>query len=73
MKNSRTQMGGTMVPWTDKPDTEDLGRGTSPATFGALLLLQPAGGFTGNVTEVGFLCFYNSGICTPSLGLPPGC
>jgi hypothetical protein len=39
----------------------------------SVLLLQPAGGFTGNVTEVEFLCFYNSGIWTPSLTLPPGC
>lgn len=36
-------------------------------------LLQPAGGFTGNVTEVEFLCFYDSSIWAPSIALPPGC
>ena len=37
----------------------------------SVLLLQPAGGFTGNVSETEFLCFYNSSIWTPSTALPP--
>ncbi len=39
----------------------------------SVLLLQPAGGFTGNVSETEFLCFYDAGIWTPSTSLPPGC
>ena len=39
----------------------------------SVLLLQPAGGFTGNVSETEFLCFYNSSLWTPSTALPPGC
>jgi hypothetical protein len=37
----------------------------------SVLLLQPAGGFKGTVTEAESLCFYNS--WTPSLTLPAGC
>lgn len=47
--------------------------GASQTNSSSVLLLQPTGGFTGNVTEVEFLCFYNSGTWTPSLTLPPGC
>jgi hypothetical protein len=47
--------------------------GASDTNSSSVLLLQPAGGFTGNVTEVEFLCFYDSSIWTPSLTLPPGC
>jgi hypothetical protein len=39
----------------------------------AILLLHPAGGFLGTVTETEYLCFYDSGIWTPSLTLPAGC
>ncbi len=39
----------------------------------AILLLQPAGGFTGTVTETEYLCFYDSTTWTPSLTLPLGC
>jgi hypothetical protein len=42
-------------------------------TSSSVLLLQPAGGFTGNVVETEFLCFYDSGSWTPSLVLPNGC
>jgi hypothetical protein len=37
------------------------------------LLLQPEGGFTGSVTEIEYLCFYDSSTWTPSLDLPLGC
>lgn len=37
------------------------------------LLIQPAGGFTGTVSETQFMCFYDSTTWTPSLTLPPGC
>ena len=39
----------------------------------SLELIQPPGGFTGNVTETEFLCFYNSSLWTPSTSLPAGC
>ena len=39
----------------------------------SILLLQPAGGFTGTVTETEYLCFYDSNTWTPSLTLPDGC
>ncbi len=52
--------------WVDKDDA-------SFTAASSVLLLQPEGGFTGNVTEVEFLCFYNGSIWTPSLTLPPGC
>jgi hypothetical protein len=39
----------------------------------AVLLLQPTDGFAGMVTETEYLCFYHSGIWTPSLTLPSGC
>jgi hypothetical protein len=38
----------------------------------SVLLLQPAGGFVGTVTETEYLCFYNTS-WTPSLTLPEGC
>jgi hypothetical protein len=37
------------------------------------LLIAPAGGFTERLTEVQFLCFYDSSSWSPSLSLPPGC
>ena len=39
----------------------------------SLELVQPTGGFTGNVTQTEFLCFYNSSLWTPSTSLPAGC
>ena len=39
----------------------------------AFLLLQPAGGFTGSVTETEYLCFFDPNTWTPSLTLPAGC
>jgi hypothetical protein len=47
--------------------------GGSQTTASSVALLQPAGGFTGTVSETEFLCFYNSSIWTPSLALPNGC
>ncbi|GAB4479722.1 MAG: hypothetical protein Kow00124_25700 [Anaerolineae bacterium] len=47
--------------------------GASYTNATGVLLLQPAGGFTDRVTDVQFLCFYDSTIWTPSLTLPPGC
>jgi hypothetical protein len=52
--------------WVDQDDA-------SETNSSSVLLLQPPGGFTGNVTEVEFLCFYDSDSWTPSLTLPPGC
>lgn len=52
--------------WVD----EDLASFTNAS---GVQLLQPPGGFTGFVTDVQFLCFYDSTIWTPSLTLPPGC
>lgn len=52
--------------WVD----EDLASYTNAT---GVLLVAPAGGFTGTVTEVEFLCFYDSSLWTPSLTLPPGC
>jgi hypothetical protein len=46
--------------------------GYSQTTASSVALLQPAGGFTGTVTEAEFLCFYDSS-WTPSLKLPKGC
>jgi hypothetical protein len=42
-------------------------------TSSSVLVLQPAGGFTGNVAETEFLCFYDGSSWTPSLVLPAGC
>jgi hypothetical protein len=39
----------------------------------SVLMLAPAGGFTGKVSETEFFCFYNSSLWTPSTILPPGC
>ena len=47
--------------------------GGSATTASSVLLLQPAGGFTGTVVETESLCFYNSIIWTPSLTPPNGC
>lgn len=52
--------------WVD----EDDGSFTNSTS---MLLLQPSGGFTGDVSETEFLCFYDSAIWTPSTALPPGC
>ncbi|MFA5938631.1 MAG: hypothetical protein WC809_04675 [Sinimarinibacterium sp.] len=47
--------------------------GASFTNASSVIALQPAGGFTGEVEEEEFLCFYDSGSWTPSLTLPPGC
>jgi hypothetical protein len=52
--------------WVDQDDA-------SFTNSSSVLLLQPSGGFTGNVTETEFLCFYDSSTWTPSTSLPPGC
>jgi hypothetical protein len=52
--------------WVD----EDSASSTNASN---ILLLSPAGGFTGNVSEVEFMCIYDSSIWSPSLSLPPGC
>jgi hypothetical protein len=60
---------GSTLPaalWLDNDDA-------SFTNSSSVLLLQPTGGFTGNVTETEFLCFYNSSIWTPATTLPSGC
>jgi hypothetical protein len=52
--------------WVDKDDG-------SFTNSSSVLLLQPAGGFTGTVSETEFLCFYDTSLWTPSTTLPPGC
>lgn len=52
--------------WLDRDDS-------SFTNASSVLLLQPAGGFTGNVKETEFLCFYDSSLWTPSTALPAGC
>jgi len=52
--------------WIDS----DAGSETSSTS---VLLKQPAGGFTGNVVDTQFMCFYDASTWTPSLTLPPGC
>jgi hypothetical protein len=47
--------------------------GGSSTTASSVALLQPPGGFTGTVTDVQFLCFYNASFWKPSLQLPAGC
>jgi hypothetical protein len=47
--------------------------GASSTNSTSVLLLQPPGGFTGNVVENEFLCFYDSSLWTPSTTLPAGC
>jgi hypothetical protein len=47
--------------------------GASQTTASGVLLVQPLGGFTGTVVETESLCFYDSGIWSPSLTLPAGC
>ena len=39
----------------------------------SMLALQPSGGFTGQVSDTMFLCFYDSSTWTPGLSLPAGC
>jgi hypothetical protein len=61
--------GSSSVPaalWVDKDDA-------SSTNSSSMLLLQPAGGFTGTVIETEFLCFYDSSLWIPSTTLPPGC
>jgi hypothetical protein len=52
--------------WIDRDDG-------SFTNASSVVWLPPAGGFTGTLTEVEFLCFYNSNTWTPSLTLPAGC
>jgi hypothetical protein len=52
--------------WVDQDDS-------SNTNASSVQLLQPAGGFTGTVSETEFLCFYDSSLWTPSTALPPGC
>lgn len=47
--------------------------GASFTNASSALLISPAGGFTGRVTETTFLCFYDGSTWSPSLSLPPGC
>ncbi len=47
--------------------------GASSTNSSSVILLAPDGGFTGNLSETQFLCFYDSSIWIPSLELPPGC
>lgn len=61
--------GPSLIPaalWVDKDNA-------SFTNSSSMLLLQPPGGFTGDVSETEFLCFYDSSIWTPSTTLPPGC
>lgn len=57
---------GPAALWVDKDDA-------SFTNSSSVLLLQPAGGFTGTVSETEFLCFYDSSLWIPSTVLPPGC
>ena len=52
--------------WVDQDTASD-------SNSSSALLIAPPGGFTGDVVEKEFLCFYDSGTWTPSLSLPPGC
>jgi len=52
--------------WVDK----DLASNTTSSN---VLLLSPPAGFRGNLTEVEYICFYDSSTWSPSLSLPPGC
>ena len=47
--------------------------GSSFTNSSSVLLRAPAGGFTGEVSEMETLCFYNVHTWIPSLELPPGC
>jgi hypothetical protein len=47
--------------------------GGSATTASGVVLLPPAGGFTGTVVEDEALCFYDGTTWTPSLTLPAGC
>ncbi|MEA2024279.1 MAG: hypothetical protein U9N79_08335 [Actinomycetota bacterium] len=47
--------------------------GASETNATGVLMLQPAGGFTGKVNTNTFLCFYDNSTWTPSLTLPNGC
>jgi len=58
---------GNVALWLD----DDDGSLTNATSF---LLLQPDEGFTGNVMETEYLCFYDSSTWSPSLmTLPDGC
>ena len=52
--------------WLD----EDGGSFTNSSS---VLLVTPSGGFTGSITETEYICFYDEGIWSPSLTLPPEC
>jgi hypothetical protein len=47
--------------------------GGSWTNASSVLLLQPEGGFTGEVTETEYLCFFDSSTWTPSRNLPASC
>jgi hypothetical protein len=48
--------------------------GISNANFSAIVLAQPAGGWSGTVTETEYLCPYNQDNWTPAAGtLPTTC
>lgn len=47
--------------------------GGSSTTASSVLLLHPPGGFTGTLTEVESLCFYDASLWRPDLTLPDGC
>ena len=60
---------GSLVPsqlWVDF----DAGSNTNSSSF---LLMNPVGGFLGNLTENETLCFYDQNSWTPSLTPPAGC
>ena len=47
--------------------------GGSATNASSVALLRPPGGFTGSVTDVQFLCFYDKKSWKPRLSPPPGC
>ncbi len=47
--------------------------GGSSTNASSVALLRPPGGFTGSVTDVQFLCFYDAKSWAPRLALPAGC
>ena len=51
----------------------DQDGGASATTSSSVLLVEPAGGFTGTVTDIQTFCFYDSSTWKPSLTLPKGC
>lgn len=56
---------GTAI-WVDQD-------GGSFTNSSSVALRRPPGGFTGGVTDVQFLCFYDGSLWTPGLSLPDGC